>query len=97
MTDAGHRTSGRAVKRRMDYNEDSDAAEDVAKRRHQSRASVIVVAAAPTQEEEEAVAAAIDDDEHDEEEEEEAEPTVSVSSRGRVRKIIAKARRIFRE
>lgn len=35
--------------------------------------------------------------EPEEELDEEEEPTVSVSSRGRVRKIIAKARRIFRD
>lgn len=70
----------------MDYNEDSDTAEEVATRNRPAPRDAIVDGEQENEEEEE---------EGDEEEEE--EPTVSVSSRGRVRKIIAKARRIFRD
>lgn len=70
----------------MDYNEDSDTAEEVATRNRPAPRDAAVDGEQENEEEEE---------EGDEGEEE--EPTVSVSSRGRVRKIIAKARRIFRD
>lgn len=81
-----NRTSGRAAKRLLDYNEDSDATtEENVPRRHLA-GEQRVVNSDPD-----------DDDDEDEDERENGEPTVSVSSRGRVRKIVAKARRIFRE
>lgn len=69
----------------MDYNEDSDTAEEVATRNRPAPRDAAVDGEQENEEEEEG------------DEGEEEEPTVSVSSRGRVRKIIAKARRIFRD
>lgn len=84
---ASQRSSGRKV-RRMDYNEDSGREEGDGEATRRCRAVTRRLAELDDANEE-------DGDEQREEEED--EPTVSVSSRGRVRKIIAKARRIFRE
>lgn len=73
----------------MDYNEDSEEDDRTTRR---SRATLHTSYNEQRDEEE------VDGDEDTGGyEEENGEPTVSVSSRGRVRKIIAKARRIFRE